>query len=99
MPKYIKTNETTAIYTNQDCVIYDINRTTYLKLPKMPESKGKKTRAKRHGYVNLGTIQINDLVQVEIQPYYVISMTNFIKLFKWFDIFNKKCKKNNNNAR
>ena len=79
--KYIKTNETTAIYTNQDCVIYYINRTTYLKLPKMPESKGKKTRAKRHGYVNLGTIQINDLVQVEIQPYYVISMTNFIKLF------------------
>ena len=82
LPKYIKTNETTAFYTNQDCVIYDINRTTYLKLPKMPESKGKKTRAKRHGYVNLGTIQINDLVQVEIQPYYVISMTNFIKLFK-----------------
>ena len=70
LPKYIKTDETTATFTNQDCVIYDINNKTYLKLPNMKEDKSKKLRPNRRGYVKLGNFKIAKLMQVEIQPYY-----------------------------
>ena len=70
LPKYIKTDETTATFTNQDCVIYDINGKAYLKLPNMKEDKSKKIRPNRRGYVKLGSLKIAKLMQVEIQPYY-----------------------------
>ena len=70
LPNYIKSDRSTATYTNQDCTIYYINNKTYLKLPNMKEDTAKKTRPRRRGYVYLGNLKINHLIQVEIQPYY-----------------------------
>lgn len=70
LPNYIKSDKSTATYTNQDCSIYYINNKTYLKLPNMKESINKKTRPRKRGYVYLGNLKIDYLIQVEIQPYY-----------------------------
>lgn len=71
IPRYAKADAIEVGFTNQDCVLYNINGITYLKMPKMKTDPYKQTKQGKKGYIRLGKLQIDGrLMHVKIVPYY-----------------------------